>query len=185
MPAPQLTIAHPCQESWDAMAPCAGGRHCGRCDQTVVDLTTLSSAEIDTFLTSLEIKQHTDPSHHICLRVRSYVSSSTCGDPPAQPRPSRSRRRLTNGMAGLIAMSLAGCVGIEPELSQRPVFQPTTIVINEAVKPDTSPTPRAAVMGTPVVRAFGTPDDTSHTVSPTIQMGKVAYRAPATSRTQP
>jgi hypothetical protein len=47
---PQLTtrlrLPAPCAESWDAMTPTSTGRHCAACQQTVVDFTLKTDAEI-------------------------------------------------------------------------------------------------------------------------------------------
>jgi len=44
----QLTIQipQPCAESWAAMTPASGGRHCAACAQTVVDFTRMTDAEL-------------------------------------------------------------------------------------------------------------------------------------------
>ena len=41
-----IHIPQPCAESWDAMAPASGGRHCAACHKTVVDFTQKNDAEI-------------------------------------------------------------------------------------------------------------------------------------------
>jgi hypothetical protein len=41
----QLPIVDPCRESWDEMRPDGRGRHCERCDYTVVDLSTVTERE--------------------------------------------------------------------------------------------------------------------------------------------
>ncbi|MDO7845207.1 carboxypeptidase-like regulatory domain-containing protein [Hymenobacter sp. M29] len=41
-----LQIPQPCSESWAAMTPTAQGRHCAACQQTVVDFTLKTDAEI-------------------------------------------------------------------------------------------------------------------------------------------
>ena len=53
MPRPAtvlLTIAQPCAESWDAMTPASGGRHCAACQKIVVDFTHKTDAEILAYL---------------------------------------------------------------------------------------------------------------------------------------
>jgi hypothetical protein len=52
MPALALQIAQPCHESWDAMTPTEGGRHCAACQKTVVDFTWKTDAEILAYLAS-------------------------------------------------------------------------------------------------------------------------------------
>jgi hypothetical protein len=48
MPQPTTSIhlPQPCAESWDAMTPASGGRHCAACQKTVVDFTFKTDAEI-------------------------------------------------------------------------------------------------------------------------------------------
>jgi hypothetical protein len=41
-----IHIPQPCAESWDAMMPASGGRHCAACQKTVVDFTQKTDAEI-------------------------------------------------------------------------------------------------------------------------------------------
>jgi len=41
-----LVISSPCQASWAAMTPTAAGRHCAACQQTVIDFTHQTDAEI-------------------------------------------------------------------------------------------------------------------------------------------
>jgi hypothetical protein len=45
-----VRIASPCPESWDAMTPASGGRHCAACAKTVVDFTWKTDAEVLAFL---------------------------------------------------------------------------------------------------------------------------------------
>ena len=51
MPQPTISLhlPQPCAESWDAMTPASGGRHCAACQQTVVDFTLKTDAEILTY----------------------------------------------------------------------------------------------------------------------------------------
>ncbi len=46
MPTATIRIPQPCAESWDAMSPTDGGRHCAACQKTVVDFTQKTDAEI-------------------------------------------------------------------------------------------------------------------------------------------
>jgi hypothetical protein len=41
----RLTLLEPCRESWDAMERRGPGRHCARCDRTVLDLTRLTERD--------------------------------------------------------------------------------------------------------------------------------------------
>ncbi|MDO7845204.1 carboxypeptidase-like regulatory domain-containing protein [Hymenobacter sp. M29] len=50
MPETTIHLPSPCPESWAAMTPTATGRHCASCQETVVDFTRMSEAEVVTFL---------------------------------------------------------------------------------------------------------------------------------------
>lgn len=63
LPLEAIPIPSPCEESWDAMAPRADGRHCARCNYTVHDLSRKTEREISALLTSGE---------RVCVR---YVST--------------------------------------------------------------------------------------------------------------
>lgn len=54
-----VTIPQPCHETWQAMTPVTGGRHCMSCCKTVTDFTTMSNDEIITYLSS---------NHNVCGR---------------------------------------------------------------------------------------------------------------------
>ncbi|HET9504806.1 MAG TPA: hypothetical protein VFO93_14780 [Hymenobacter sp.] len=41
-----ISIPRPCAENWGAMTPASGGRHCAACQQTVVDFSQQTDAEI-------------------------------------------------------------------------------------------------------------------------------------------
>ena len=45
-PTTRILLPQPCAESWAAMTPASGGRHCAACQKTVVDFTQKTDAEI-------------------------------------------------------------------------------------------------------------------------------------------
>lgn len=49
-PTISLLIPTPCNESWEIMSPVSTGRHCAACQQTVVDFTHQTDAEILAYL---------------------------------------------------------------------------------------------------------------------------------------
>ena len=49
-PTTSIHLPQPCAESWAAMTPTATGRHCAACQQTVVDFTLKTDAEILDYL---------------------------------------------------------------------------------------------------------------------------------------
>jgi hypothetical protein len=94
-----LHIPTPCHENWDAMTPRGDGRHCASCAKTVVDLTALSPAEGRRKLDHIRTQLAADV--HVCVRAH------------ADPRgrvvaPANRRRLLTNGLAAVLAMVMAG-----------------------------------------------------------------------------
>ncbi len=50
----QLNIAEPCSENWDEMMPNAKGRHCDKCEKTVVDFTGKTDRQIITAIKQAE-----------------------------------------------------------------------------------------------------------------------------------
>jgi hypothetical protein len=105
---PAMRIAEPCHESWNQMQPVAAGRHCAACEQTVVDLTGLAPAE--RRMTLATIGQQVAAGRRVCVRGRVDRDGMLAG----------SRRVLTGGMAAILAMTIAGCVGNGPDI-QAPV----------------------------------------------------------------
>src|SRR4051812_22686169 len=45
----QISIPHPCNQSWDEMTPTGNGRFCDHCLKTVIDFTTWSDAALYNF----------------------------------------------------------------------------------------------------------------------------------------
>ena len=104
----ELRIDTPCHEEWERMTPTERGRHCASCDREVFDLTG-ESAEVGRRMMR-EVRQRIDrdPAAHVCVH----------GEDDGRGRlltPSR-RRLLTNALTGMLAMAVAGCAGIGPEL---------------------------------------------------------------------
>nr|MBA3710323.1 hypothetical protein [Planctomycetota bacterium] len=61
-------IPSPCHESWDGMSATADGRHCSRCEHTVVDLTDLGPTEARRRLEDLAAQARAGAS--TCIRTR-------------------------------------------------------------------------------------------------------------------
>ena len=121
-----MHIATPCHEAWDRMAPRDAGRHCAVCDKTVVDLAALPVAARRERVAALtrEARQGA----RLCVRGVVERDGALAG----------SRRVLTGGMAVLLAMTLAGCMGDGPEVEQRAAAEVPTIEpaeLREAVRP--------------------------------------------------
>lgn len=47
----KILIPEPCNENWDGMTPNAQGKFCGSCQKNVVDFTSKSAVEIQTYFT--------------------------------------------------------------------------------------------------------------------------------------
>ena len=45
-----ISLPQACPQSWDAMTPTSGGRHCEACQQVVVDFTAYTDAELAAYL---------------------------------------------------------------------------------------------------------------------------------------
>jgi hypothetical protein len=48
-PAYQISIPHPCTQSWEQMTPSGNGRHCMACDKVVTDFTGMSDTQVQEF----------------------------------------------------------------------------------------------------------------------------------------
>ena len=47
-----IIIPNPCDENWDEMTPNEIGKHCGSCNKSVVDFTTMNAEQIKHYLNS-------------------------------------------------------------------------------------------------------------------------------------
>ena len=105
-----LRITTPCHESWDGMSRRAAGRHCAECDQTVVDLSGLPPEQFAPAVTT--IQERLAAGDRVCVRAPANDKGLV-----QAPLPRRRRRLLlTNGLAGIIAVTLAGCQGAGPDI---------------------------------------------------------------------
>ena len=127
-----LRIAAPCHESWVGMTPDGRGRHCARCAKTVVDVTAMTPSAGRAFVAA-ELPKRLARGEHVCVRAHADTRGRLL-------RPGVRRYLLTNGLAAVLAMTLAGC-GSEPS------------VITGGVEPKTQPAQAAPtsapLMGTP------------------------------------
>jgi hypothetical protein len=112
-----LNIPKPCHENWDAMTPRERGRHCGACDKTVVDVTRMRPSEGRRFLGRL--RDELAAGAHVCVRAHADAAGRLLA-------PSATRRLLTNGLAAVLAVTVAGCHGSGPSVSQAQPAQPQT-----------------------------------------------------------
>jgi len=52
-----IIIPNPCNANWDEMTPNDKGKHCGSCNKTVVDFTTMNDEQIKDYLNSSKMQK--------------------------------------------------------------------------------------------------------------------------------
>ncbi len=136
-----LRILSPCAADWNAMTPTDGGRHCAACDKEVVDLTCLVPAQ--RVAEMQRIQAQVARGRHVCVRAHATHDGWLT-----------TRRVLSNGIAAMLAMSMAGCQGDGPTTATTPTQQGTEaapkagqVSAPPAQRP-TPPTP-APLLGSP------------------------------------
>ena len=109
MTNPSMHIAKPCHEDWERMTAQDRGRHCDACDKTVIDVTAMTPGDSARYLSTLA--EITATGQRVCVRAQVSKSGAI--------RPNWSTQRLlTNGIAAVLAMTVAGCSG-DPDLGSR------------------------------------------------------------------
>ena len=101
IPLPQITVAAPCHESWDAMSGDETRRHCEVCQKDVYNLSAMTTQEAQALLAAKGEK--------LCVRFNKRAD----GTPVTRqfPRPQiRMRRSVAFGW--LVSLIVAGIVGI-------------------------------------------------------------------------
>ncbi len=84
------------------MIPGQRGRHCASCGKAVIDLTRMERSEAVRFLD--QAADELRGGVRVCIRANVDRTGRVRA-------PSNTRRLLTNGLAAVIAMTLAGCHG--------------------------------------------------------------------------
>jgi len=120
-------VKSPCDESWSAMTPTPGGRHCATCDKRVFDLASMTEAEVRG-LVSLT-------SGRFCgrqvIRGGALVTRFEAPRPAAPSRGLFALRVVTRGaiVAGALASAACGEASAEPStplpVLVAQVFDPT------------------------------------------------------------
>jgi hypothetical protein len=49
----KLSVPNPCNEDWDSMTPNEQGRHCGKCDKTVIDFSLFTDKQLIEFFANV------------------------------------------------------------------------------------------------------------------------------------
>ncbi|MBA2481912.1 MAG: hypothetical protein H0V44_14700 [Planctomycetes bacterium] len=101
-----VRIPSPCHEDWNVMTPNQRGRHCAVCDKTVVDVTRMGPQAGAQYLRRL-------PSD---LAAGAKVCVHAHADARGRLLSPVRRRLLTNGLATVLAVTLAGCTGSGPHV---------------------------------------------------------------------
>ena len=91
-PTTRLLLPQPCAESWDAMTPASGGRHCAACQKTVVDFTWKTDAEILAFFAQV-------PGGSCGRFLASQLARPLRPEVPARPAPPRWQGWLAAALA--------------------------------------------------------------------------------------
>jgi hypothetical protein len=102
-------IPKPCHEDWERMSPNQRGRHCAVCDKTVVDVTRMTPSAGRTFIAE-ELPRRLAAGAHLCVRAHADLRGRLLA-------PGITRRLLTNGLAAVLAMTIAGCQGEGPTVT--------------------------------------------------------------------
>ncbi|MBA3710729.1 MAG: hypothetical protein H0W83_18135 [Planctomycetes bacterium] len=141
-----VRIPSPCHEDWSRMAPNERGRHCASCDKTVVDVTRMAPQAGANYLRRLpgELAAGAKVCVHAHADARGRLLSPV------------TRRLLTNGLATVLAMTIAGCNGHGPEV-QNPQNQQQSQLQNQPQNQQpTQPSPQQMrTMGEPVAAMPG------------------------------
>lgn len=138
-----LRIAEPCHESWDAMTPAGRGRHCASCARTVIDVTAMAPAEGRAFVAH-ELPARLARGERVCVRARADARGRLL-------RPGVRRYLLTNGLAAVLAVTMAGCGGEPPVVQGGLRHEPQPVQPGEAQgEPGaTPPEPAQPLVGSP------------------------------------
>ncbi|WP_400192667.1 carboxypeptidase-like regulatory domain-containing protein [Hymenobacter sp. B81] len=114
MPRPTVSLAvpQPCSESWAAMSPAAGGRHCAACQKVVIDFTQKTDAELLAFL-----RQRPGPT---CGRFAAGQLNRPL-QPAVTPAPWRSWLAAAVTLLGVRELAAENAQAQQPRAEQRQV----------------------------------------------------------------
>ncbi len=162
----KFEISEPCDETWDAMEPRAGGRFCERCETVVIDLAGLSRAQAER-----RVRAHQGAD--VCVRL----GLDRFGDAVFVAPPKSRAPRFVGGLVLVAALSAGGC-NTEPAPSELAgaALDPGPPMMPSPVNVATAPAP-----STPTSRATG-PVDASELEQPTWANPPTAEQRALTAR---
>lgn len=111
----RYTVRAPCEEPWEEMVGDARARTCARCRKTVFDLTAMSGAEVEDFLSS-----HVSSNEAACVRIHMRPDGRLLSSACDVARERAHARRVASVSA--IAAGAAALLGVAstPTLSPDP-----------------------------------------------------------------
>ena len=110
----EFRIPEPCPEPWEHMQPRPDGRHCRRCDRTVVDFSVMTRARAEAVARGLK--------GPVCGRV---AIDRRTGEPWFRPPEAAIAPRWAGGVVLAAALTAAGC-------GTREAARSTPVAITEA-----------------------------------------------------
>lgn len=93
----EFRIPKPCPEPWEEMEARPQGRHCARCDRTLIDFTSMTRRRAEAVARTLE--------GPVCGRM---AYDKKTGEPWFQPEPARAPH-WASGVVLVAALTAAGC----------------------------------------------------------------------------
>ncbi|MCA9607013.1 MAG: hypothetical protein KC619_15510 [Myxococcales bacterium] len=149
----EFRIPEPCPEPWDEMEPRPEGRHCRRCDRTLIDFTVMTRARAEAVARSLD--------GPICGRLVVHQETGAPWFPPeASVAP-----RWAGGVVLAAALTTAGCGTSTPrgsaeiaDLDEPPRDLGPRM---EPVDPDAPPSPVEAVTRAVPAAELDMPEDSA------------------------
>ena len=140
-----ITIASPCQASWDAMQGDAKVRFCSLCQLNVYNLSGMTRAEADGLIQRTEGK--------ICVRLYKRTDGTVITeDCPVGVRALRYvRRKVSVATASLAAfLGLGATAGCPDQAAQGRMVAPVGPGVTAPPLPDATATPGSAALVAPI-----------------------------------
>ncbi|MBC8071497.1 MAG: hypothetical protein IAG13_24430, partial [Deltaproteobacteria bacterium] len=143
MPVLHLPIADPCHEDWEAMAPEAQGRFCGKCTKSVHDLSSMEESEARALLraradTRICVRYEHDGSGAIRFRRPAVLATALAGVAIAACAPHEPARTDVNWTQPLEQQFHLPSVAVTPALAPPPP-QPVHVLQGEVAPEPPAP----------------------------------------------